>query len=81
MSNILNGLLTDSFEEVRVEKTETHIKSYCKRIKRKTWVEEEREFNEVCDKIKEEFGENLMEIYAWNGVDTGGEFSVYLRIN
>lgn len=74
----LTGLIPDGWEE-RVFEEDTHWSVKCKRhdYDGGKYNEQEAEFDRICDKILEEYGDNLSEIYSITSA--GVHFVVYLK--
>jgi len=75
----LTGIIPDDWEE-KVYKHNTFWTSKCKRndqVTSENHTEKQIEFDNICKKIKKEFGEYLMEIYSITS--TGIYFVVYLK--
>lgn len=76
--NFLKGIIPDEWEQ----KTYDGGKFYSVKVRRvnktkKTWYEEESEFNEIVKALETELKDNFMEVYS---ITSGGNhFVVYLR--
>lgn len=74
----LTGLIPDKWEE-KVFEHDTFWACECKRdaLRSVDYLKGEKQFDRICNNIKNEFGEHLMEIYS--KTSAGIHFVVYLR--
>ena len=79
--DFLRGIIPNNWEQIVYEHI-TYWSVRCKsheNVTGKNYTQKEKEFDKICDKLKEEFGENLLEIYSISSA--GSYFVVYLKKN